>query len=139
MRAIPSALAMARWCRAVAGWGGGGVRSPGCGLKIAARVGRLPMVSLAVGGCLRLCSRTGVLRQKSAPRPGLAMLGFGWVGETVEDCAHVALLAAAPRRGGAGLNWLALLAGLVVTMKAYWVALMVQPRVPKNRLISENE
>ena len=36
------------------------------------------------------------------------------------------------RPGGAGLNWLvALVAGLVITMKTYWVALMVRPGVRK--------
>ena len=71
----------------------------------------------------------GVLRQKSAPRPGLAMLGFvGW--EAAKIVLTIALLAAAPRVVP-GLNWLALVAGLVITMKTYWVALMVRPGVRK--------
>lgn len=71
----------------------------------------------------------GVLRQKSAPRPGLAMLGFvGW--EAAKIVLTIALLVAAPRVVP-GLNWLALVAGLVITMKTYWVALMVRPGVRK--------
>ncbi len=71
----------------------------------------------------------GVLRQKSAPRPGLAMLGFvGW--EAAKIVLTIALLVAAPRVVP-DLNWLALVAGLVITMKTYWVALMVRPGVRK--------
>lgn len=71
----------------------------------------------------------GVLRQKSAVRPGLAMLGFfGW--EIAKVVLTIVLLAAAPRLVP-GLNWLALVAGLVVTMKTYWIALMVRPGVRK--------
>lgn len=71
----------------------------------------------------------GVLRQKSASRPGLAMLGFfGW--EVAKIVLTIALLAAAPRLV-LGLNWLALVAGLVITMKTYWVALLVRPGVRK--------
>ena len=71
----------------------------------------------------------GVLRQKSAPRPGLAMLGFvGW--EAAKIVLTIALLVAAPRVVP-GRNWLALVAGLVITMKTYWVALMVRPGVRK--------
>ncbi len=71
----------------------------------------------------------GVLRQKSASRPGLVMLGFfGW--EVAKIVLTIALLAAAPRLVS-GLNWLALVAGLVITMKTYWVALLVRPGVRK--------
>ena len=74
----------------------------------------------------------GVLRQKSAPRPGLAMLGFvGWKSAKIvlNDCTAGCCARVVP-----GLNWLALVAGLVITMKTYWVALMVRPGV-QNRLI----
>ena len=71
----------------------------------------------------------GVLRQKSAPRPGLAMLGFvGW--EAAKIVLTIALLVAAPRVVP-GPNWLALVAGLVITMRTYWVVLMVRPGVRK--------
>ena len=71
----------------------------------------------------------GVLRQKAAPDPRAAMAGFfGW--EIAKIVLTVALLAAAPRLVP-DLSWLALLAGMVVTMKTYWVALMVRPGVRK--------
>ena len=57
------------------------------------------------------------------------MVGFfGW--EMVKIVLTVAMLAAAPRLV-AQLSWLALLAGMVVTMKTYWIALMVQSGVRK--------
>jgi ATP synthase protein I len=45
----------------------------------------------------------------------------------VKIAASVALLAAAPRLVPA-LSWPALLVGLVLTMKVYWVALAYAPR-----------
>lgn len=71
----------------------------------------------------------GVLRQKAKPDPRAAMAGFfGW--EIAKIVLTVALLAAAPRLVP-DLSWLALLAGMVVTIKTYWVALMVRPGVRK--------
>lgn len=71
----------------------------------------------------------GVLRQKAKLDPRAAMAGFfGW--EIAKIVLTVALLAAAPRLVP-DLSWLALLAGMVVTMKTYWVALMVRPGVRK--------
>lgn len=71
----------------------------------------------------------GVLRQKAKPDPRAAMAGFfGW--EIAKIVLTVALLAVAPRLVP-DLSWLALLAGMVVTMKTYWVALMVRPGVRK--------
>jgi ATP synthase protein I len=57
---------------------------------------------------------------------GTATLGF-MVWEMVKIAASVALLAAAPRLVPA-LSWPALLVGLVLTMKVYWVALAYAPR-----------
>jgi len=51
---------------------------------------------------------------------------FGW--ELAKILVSVALLLAAPRLVP-GLSWLALLLGMVITMKAYWVALWVRPGV----------
>ena len=66
----------------------------------------------------------GVLRHKKASDPGVAMLGFfGW--EMVKIILTVAMLAAAPKVVQ-GLSWLALMAGMVLTMKTYWIALVVQ-------------
>ena len=71
----------------------------------------------------------GVLRQKAKPDPRAAMAGFfGW--EIAKIALTVALLAAAPWLVPE-LSWLALLAGMVVTMKTYWVALLVRPGVRK--------
>lgn len=71
----------------------------------------------------------GVLRHKASSNPRAAMLGFfGW--EIAKIVLTVALLAAAPRLVP-GLSWIALLVGMVVTMKTYWVALLVRPGVRK--------
>lgn len=69
----------------------------------------------------------GMARQRRAA--GAAMVGFmGW--ELVKIMLTVAMLAAAhlwvPQ-----LSWLALVLGMVVTMKTYWVALLVRPSVRK--------
>src|SRR2546427_832753 len=65
-------------------------------------------------------------------RPGgaaAAMVGiFGW--ELVKLVLCIAMLAAAPKLVP-GLSWLALLAGLVVVMKTYWVALVVRAHVDR--------
>ena len=65
-------------------------------------------------------------------RPGgasAALAGiFAW--ELVKLVLCVAMLAAAPKLIP-GLSWLALLAGLIVVMKTYWIALVVQSNVRK--------
>lgn len=71
----------------------------------------------------------GMNRQRFAQSGGSAMAGF-FVWELVKIVLTVAMLAAAPRVV-AQLSWLALLAGMVVTMKTYWIALMVQSSVRK--------
>ncbi len=58
--------------------------------------------------------------------PGGAMLGF-FVWELVKIALTIAMLFAAPRLVGT-LSWLALLAGFVVTIKVYWVALVLHSR-----------
>ncbi len=69
----------------------------------------------------------GVARKRASV--GNAMVGlFGW--ELVKILLTVAMLAAAPRVVPE-LSWLALLIGMVVTMKAYWVALLVRPGTRK--------
>ena len=71
----------------------------------------------------------GVLRHKASIHPRAAMVGFfGW--EIAKIVLTVALLAAAPRLVP-GLSWIALLVGMVITMKTYWVALLVRPGVRK--------
>ena len=63
----------------------------------------------------------GLSRQKLATHGNAALVGF-FVWEMVKIGLTVAMLVAAPKLVE-GLNWLALLAGFVVTMKVYWVAM----------------
>lgn len=71
----------------------------------------------------------GVFRRKASSDPRAAMLGFfGW--EIAKIVLTVALLAAAPRLVP-GLSWMALLVGMVITMKTYWAALLVRSGVRK--------
>ena len=71
----------------------------------------------------------GVFRRKASSDPRAAMLGFfGW--EIAKIVLTVALLAAAPRLVP-DLSWMALLVGLVITMKTYWAALLVRSGVRK--------
>lgn len=66
----------------------------------------------------------GMARQQGASQAGAAMLGlFGW--ELAKLLLCIAMLVMAPR-WVAGLSWLALLAGMVVTMKTYWIALLLR-------------
>jgi ATP synthase protein I len=66
----------------------------------------------------------GLSRQKSMAHGNSALLGF-FVWELVKIALTVAMLFAAPRLI-ADLSWLALLAGFVVTMKVYWVAMWLR-------------
>ena len=66
----------------------------------------------------------GLLRQRRAANAGSALAGF-FVWEMVKIALTVALLLAAPRLV-LQLNWLALLAGFVVTMKVHWVAIWLR-------------
>ena len=56
---------------------------------------------------------------------GAALAGF-FVWELVKIVLTVAMLLAAPKLVP-DLSWLALLVGLVVTMKVYWVAMWLHP------------
>lgn len=67
----------------------------------------------------------GLKRTEGAKSPLLASAGF-FVWEAVKVVLTVALLFAAPALI-VNLNWLALLAGFVVTMKVYWIALWMYP------------
>jgi ATP synthase protein I len=60
-----------------------------------------------------------------------AAVGF-LVWEMVKIASSIALLAAAPRLVPE-LSWPALLVGLVLTMKVYWVALLYSPRKTASR------
>ena len=72
----------------------------------------------------------GLARQNSALHGSAALVGF-FVWEGVKIGLTVAMLVAAPKLVE-GLNWLALLAGFVVTMKVYWVAMWFGPARKKS-------
>lgn len=84
--------------------------------------------ALAVVAPAALFAR-GMRRHAASSNPRAAMVGFfGW--EIAKILLTVALLVAAPWLVP-GLSWIALLIGMVVTMKTYWVALWVRPGVRK--------
>lgn len=72
----------------------------------------------------------GLVRQKAVPNAGSALMGF-FVWELVKIGVTVAMLLAAPRLIQQ-LSWLALVAGFVVTMKVYWLAMWLQLRRPSH-------
>lgn len=69
----------------------------------------------------------GVSRSSVSADAGAAMVRL-FIWELAKLVLTVAMLAAAPRMVK-DLSWLALLVGMVVTMKTYWVALKVRPGV----------
>lgn len=73
----------------------------------------------------------GLTGRVSSLSPGAAALGF-FVWEMIKVALTVAMLFAAPRLVDA-LSWPAMLAGLVLTMKVYWVALAFRKRVRPSR------
>lgn len=85
------------------------------GAALAAAYGALAVVVPA------LVFLRGLKRQEGVQHAGAALGGF-FVWEMVKVVLTVAMLFAAPRLIPE-LNWLALLAGFVVTMKVYWVAM----------------
>jgi len=68
----------------------------------------------------------GLTGRFSSLNAGTAAVGF-MLWEMVKIASSIALLAAAPALV-AGLSWPALLVGLVLTMKVYWVALAYAPK-----------
>ncbi len=68
----------------------------------------------------------GLTGRTSSLNAGTAAFGF-MVWEMVKIALTVAMLVAAPRLVEA-LSWPALLVGLVLTMKVYWLALAYSPR-----------
>jgi ATP synthase protein I len=73
----------------------------------------------------------GLTGRFSSLNAGSAAVGF-LLWEMVKIVLTLAMLAMAPRVV-AGLSWPALLAGLILAMKVYWVALAFKPR-PKSKL-----
>ncbi len=68
----------------------------------------------------------GLTGRISSINAGTAAVGF-LLWEMVKIALTLAMLAMAPRLV-AGLSWLALLIGLILAMKVYWVALAFAPR-----------
>lgn len=104
----------------LAAWGLTGQRSVGWSLAYGALAVVIPAALFA----------RGLMGRFSSLNPATAAMGF-FVWELVKIGLSVALLALAPKMV-AGLNWLALLVGLVVTMKVYWVALLIAPKSVKH-------
>ena len=69
----------------------------------------------------------GLMSQFSSINAMTAGFGF-FVWDAVKIAVSVAMLAAAPRLV-VDLDWLAMLISLIVTMKVYWVALLMRPRL----------
>jgi len=78
----------------------------------------------------------GLTSQVSSVNPGAAVFGF-FLWEMVKIALTVAMLFAATKLV-TSLSWPAMLIGLVVTMKVYWVALFVRPRGQINVTSTEN-
>lgn len=68
----------------------------------------------------------GLMGRTSSLNAGTAAFGF-MLWEMVKIALTVAMLVAAPRLVAA-LSWPALLVGLVLTMKVYWIALAYKPK-----------
>lgn len=68
----------------------------------------------------------GLMSQFSSLNAATASFGF-FVWEAVKLAVSVAMIVLASRLV-ADLNWLALLAGLFVTLKMYWLALLKRPK-----------
>ena len=71
----------------------------------------------------------GMMGRFSSLNLATAAVGF-FVWELIKICVSVTLLALAPRMVP-DLSWLAMLIGLIVTMKVYWVALLIVPKSVK--------
>lgn len=68
----------------------------------------------------------GLMSQFSSINAMTAGFGF-FVWEAIKIAFSVGMLFAAPRLVP-GLDWLAMLIGLIVTLKVYWVALLLRPK-----------
>ena len=68
----------------------------------------------------------GLMSQFSSMNAATAAFGF-FVWEAVKIAVSVGMLFAAPQLIP-GLDWLAMLIGLIVTLKVYWLALLMRPK-----------
>jgi len=103
---------------ALAAWGVTGKQEAGWSAAYGALAVVLPAAIFARG-------LTGRFASRSAGRATAAFMAF----EMVKIALSIAMLAMAPKVVAA-LSWPALLAGLVLTVKVYWVALAFSTRRP---------
>ncbi|MEO8120309.1 MAG: ATP synthase subunit I [Rhodoferax sp.] len=101
---------------ALAAWGFTGKSSAGWSAGYGALAVVIPAVLFA----------RGLMSQFSSMNAMTAGFGF-FVWEAVKIAASVGMLFAAPQLV-ANLDWLAMLIGLIVTLKVYWVALLMRPK-----------
>ena len=113
----------------VAGLIVGGIAWVWTGRPVAGVSGLYGAMAVAIPAALfvRGVMRTAGGRTQEARLASAVMLRF-FVWELIKLGLTIAFLAAAPWLVG-GLNWLAMLAGVVAAMKMYWVALVVRPRL----------
>lgn len=105
---------------AMAAWGLTGRQNVGWSAAYGALAVAIPAALFARG-----LTRKMALESPQARAMGAAYGFFVW--EVIKMALTVAMLIAAPRLV-ANLSWPALLVGLVVTMKVYWVALLLRPK-----------
>ena len=72
----------------------------------------------------------GVMSRFSSMNAATANFGF-FVWQAAKIAMSVAMIAAAPKLFE-DLNWLAMMAGLAVTLKMYWLALLMRPKRKTN-------
>lgn len=72
----------------------------------------------------------GLMSQFASINAATAAFGF-FVWEAIKIAVSVGMLFAAPQLI-ADLDWLAMLIGLMVTLKVYWVALLMRPKLKTN-------
>ena len=101
---------------ALAAWGFTGKSSAGWSAAYGALAVIVPAVVFA----------RGLMSQFSSLNAATAWLGF-FVWEAIKIAVSVGMLFAAPRLV-VDLDWLVMLIGLIVTMKVYWVALLMRPK-----------
>lgn len=109
---------------ALAAWGMTGRPNAGWSAGYGALVVIVPAVLFA----------RGLMSQFSSINAVTAGFGF-FVWEAIKISVSVGLLFAAPRLV-TDLDWLAMLIGLIVTMKVYWVVLLMRPKLNRDRLKS---
>ena len=101
---------------ALAAWGFTGKSAAGWSAGYGALAVVIPAVLFA----------RGLMSQFSSINAATAGFGF-FVWEAVKIAASVGMIFAAPKLV-ADLDWLALLIGLIVTLKVYWLALLMRPK-----------